>query len=436
MRLLEQVVDKAIGRRHGRLLVAVSGGADSVALLHVLLRLRKDCIVAHCNFHLRGEESDRDERHVVDLCASYGVELLVKHFDVAAYCARHKVSVEMACRDLRYEWFRQLMADRECSRIAVAHNSDDNVETMLLNLFRGTGIDGLAAMAVDNGEILRPLLGVTRRQIEEYLRECGIEYVVDSTNLESDYRRNFVRNELLPMIETRWPGARSALARTRQNLEGARRFYRAKVDEMLTCCDNADFLPNEIVADAPDKVTLLHEFLKRHGISDEIAVKMADSWASSEGIGKRWMTADAEIVLDREGFRLLSLSDAITEPALHVELLAMTDELMTEIKADRSQTVCYLPADDAADEDMIRQHYRLRQPKRGDRISPLGMKGSSLVSDVLKDAKLTIPERRNYFLLEQVSTGEIIWMPGLKRSRHVLVSPTDVAVCRISLDKI
>ncbi|MEE1365889.1 MAG: tRNA lysidine(34) synthetase TilS, partial [Muribaculaceae bacterium] len=255
MRLLEQVVDKAIGRRHGRLLVAVSGGADSVALLHVLLRLRKDCIVAHCNFHLRGEESDRDERHVVDLCASHGVELLVKHFDVAAYCARHKVSVEMACRDLRYEWFRQLMADRECSRIAVAHNSDDNVETMLLNLFRGTGIDGLAAMTVDNGEILRPLLGVTRRQIEEYLRECGIKYVVDSTNLESDYRRNFVRNELLPMIETRWPGARSALARTRQNLEGTRRFYRAKVDEMLTCCDNADFLPNEIVADAPDKVT-------------------------------------------------------------------------------------------------------------------------------------------------------------------------------------
>ena len=434
MRLLEQVVDKAIGRRHGRLLVAVSGGADSVALLHVLLRLRKDCIVAHCNFHLRGEESDRDERHVVDLCASHGVELLVKHFDVAAYCARHKVSVEMACRDLRYEWFRQLMADRECSRIAVAHNSDDNVETMLLNLFRGTGIDGLAAMSVDNGEILRPLLGVTRRQIEEYLRECGIEYVVDSTNLESDYRRNFVRNELLPMIETRWPGARSALARTRQNLEGARRFYRAKVDEMLTCCDNADFLPNEIVADAPDKVTLLHEFLKRHGISDEIAVKMADSWASSEGIGKRWMTADAEIVLDREGFRLLSLSDAITEPALHVELLAMTDELMTEIKADRSQTVCYLPADDAADEDMIRQHYRLRQPKRGDRISPLGMKGSSLVSDVLKDAKLTIPERRNYFLLEQVSTGEIIWMPGLKRSRHALLSPTDTAVYRISLN--
>ena len=434
MRLLEQVVDKAIGRRHGRLLVAVSGGADSVALLHVLLRLRKDCIVAHCNFHLRGEESDRDERHVVDLCASHGVELLVKHFDVAAYCARHKVSVEMACRDLRYEWFRQLMADRECSRIAVAHNSDDNVETMLLNLFRGTGIDGLAAMAVDNGEILRPLLGVTRRQIEEYLRECGIEYVVDSTNLESDYRRNFVRNELLPMIETRWPGARSALARTRQNLEGARRFYRAKVDEMLTCCDNADFLPNEIVADAPDKVTLLHEFLKRHGISDEIAVEMADSWASSEGIGKRWMTADAEIVLDREGFRLLSLSDAITEPALHVELLAMTDELMTEIKADRSQTVCYLPADDAADEDMIRQHYRLRQPKRGDRISPLGMKGSSLVSDVLKDAKLTIPERRNYFLLEQVSTGDIIWMPGLKRSRHALLSPTDTAVYRISLN--
>jgi tRNA(Ile)-lysidine synthase len=259
--------------------------------------------------------------------------------------------------------------------------------------------------------------------------------VVDSTNLESDYRRNFVRNELLPMIETRWPGARSALARTRQNLEGARRFYRAKVDEMLTCCDNADFLPNEIVADAPDKVTLLHEFLKRHGISDEIAVEMADSWGSSEGIGKRWLTADAEIVLDREGFRLLPVGQVAAEPTLKIERLAMTDRLMMQIRSDRSQSVCYLPADEI-DETKFEENYRLRQPMRGDRIAPIGMKGSSLVSDVLKDAKLTIPERRNYFLLEQVSTGEIIWMPGLKRSRHALVSPTDVAVCRISLDKI
>ena len=162
---------------------------------------------------------------------------------------------------------------------------------------------------------------------------------------------------------------------------------------------------------------------------------MADSWVSSEGIGKRWLTTEAEIVLDREGFRLLPEGQVAAEPTLKIDRLAMTDRLMMQIRSDRSQSVCYLPADEI-DETKFEENYRLRQPMRGDRIAPIGMKGSSLVSDVLKDAKLTIPERRKYFLLEQVSTGEIIWMPGLKRSRHALVSPTDVAVCRISLDKI
>ena len=142
----EADVARVICDVEGRLLVAVSGGADSTALLHCLCRLKRDCVVAHCNFHLRGAESDRDQSFVEELCRQHGVSLNVIDFDVEEYCRNHKVSVEMACRELRYEWFASLLEKHGCTRIVVAHNSDDNIETMLLNLFRGTGIDGLVGI--------------------------------------------------------------------------------------------------------------------------------------------------------------------------------------------------------------------------------------------------------------------------------------------------
>lgn len=431
MKQFERKIENVISGLQGRLLVAVSGGADSTALLYALCRLKRNVLVAHCNFHLRGEESDRDQSYVEDFCLKHGVELRVKHFDVPAYCQANKVSFEMACRDLRYEWFRQLMVENVCSRIAVAHNSDDNIETMLLNMFRGTGIDGLVGMKIDTGEIIRPLLQFTRVEIEKYLAEENVDYVIDSTNLGSDFKRNYIRNQLLPQLESRWQGIRRTLHLTQRNLQGVAAFYSSKIDEMLPI--DVDFLPNKVIACAPDRVTLLHEFLKRHNIGGEFVVEMSDSWASGEGVGKRWLTSETEIVLDREGFRLLSLDDIVTEPILNVDVLPMTDELMSQIKTDRSQSMCYLPADDIAERTAFGKFYKLRQPRQGDRILPIGMKGSSLVSDVLKDSKLTIPQRRHYFLLEHVPTGEIIWLPGLKRSRRSLVSLADKTVYCISL---
>lgn len=426
MRQFERLVGKSLTSIEGRLLVAVSGGADSSALLHSLSRLRRDCLVAHCNFHLRGDESCRDEAFVCKLCETLGLPLLIKHFDVDSYCREYHVSVEMACRDLRYDWFRSLLKEYSCSRIAVAHNADDNVETMLLNLFRGTGIEGLCGMCIDNGEVVRPLLQFSRRQIEEYLEDIGATYVVDSTNLSDDYRRNYIRNTLIPGLETRWKGVRSALHRTQENLQGASRFYFTQVKQLLDSLADPSVLDSEVLRKSPDYVTLVHEWLKQNAVSADVAGEMATVWQTMNGVGRHWLCGDVEVVLERDGFHLIKDDcDEERVPLLVDEELCVTDEVMRLMKSDRSNKVVYLP--------LSAEHYILRHPRLGDRISPLGMKGSSLVSDILKDAKLTTLQRRRYWLLEDPERGEIIWLPGLKRSRHSLISADRGVAHRISM---
>ena len=181
----------------GIVLVALSGGADSVALLRCMLELGYKCEAAHCNFHLRGKEADRDEEFCSELCRQLGVRLHRRDCDTRGYSTEHKVSIEMAARELRYDFFRQLAEEEGLEAVAVAHHRDDNAETILLNIVRGTGLRGLAGMPYKNGNIVRPLLNVSRQDILDYLRELGQDFVTDSTNQVADVKRNVVRLKLL-----------------------------------------------------------------------------------------------------------------------------------------------------------------------------------------------------------------------------------------------
>ncbi|MDE5881516.1 MAG: tRNA lysidine(34) synthetase TilS [Muribaculaceae bacterium] len=214
---LEKVVSGAIKSAQAtKFIVAISGGADSIALLASLASARHtQLLAAHCNFHLRGEESIRDQQFVEKICSDLGIRLLVHNFDVPEYQRQNpSTSLEMACRDLRYEWFRQLLSEYNYDRIATGHNADDNIETMLLNLLRGSGTTGLRAMLPDTGTVIRPLLTLHRNEIEAYLKTKGLDYIVDSSNLTSDFRRNFLRNDILPMLRQRWHGLNKALDRS------------------------------------------------------------------------------------------------------------------------------------------------------------------------------------------------------------------------------
>ena len=189
-RVQQFINEKKLLDTYGKVLVALSGGADSVALLRVLLSSGYSCECAHCNFHLRGEESDKDELFVQHLCDRMGAKLHLAHFDTRSYASANKLSIEMAARELRYAWFEELRAQVGANAIAVAHHRDDSVETFLLNLLRGTGIDGLRGIPAHNGRVVRPLLQQSRADILDYLHAIGQDFVTDSTNLQDEYLRN------------------------------------------------------------------------------------------------------------------------------------------------------------------------------------------------------------------------------------------------------
>ncbi|MBQ2025052.1 MAG: tRNA lysidine(34) synthetase TilS [Paludibacteraceae bacterium] len=206
-------------------LVACSGGADSVALLHVLMQLGYTCVALHCNFHLRQEESNRDQAFVESLCKTWNCACHVTHFDTQHYAKNHKIGIELAARELRYTWFEEQRQATGAQAIAVAHHQDDNIETSLLHLIRGTGIQGLTGMKPQNGYIIRPFLGITRADIEQYLQDNGTAYVTDSTNLQTDYTRNKIRHQLIPLLQEINPSFCQVMPTNIQNFRATERIY-------------------------------------------------------------------------------------------------------------------------------------------------------------------------------------------------------------------
>ena len=203
-------------------LVALSGGADSVALALMMKEQGLNIHALHCNFHLRGEESNRDENFVRQFCTQHNIPIEVKHFDTLASAKEHKASIEMEARELRYAWFAERACQLDAEAICVAHHMDDQAETLLMNLIRGTGLQGLSAMSPDrtvNGlRIIRPLLNINKEEILEYLHSKQQDYVTDSTNLERDAMRNRIRLDLMPMLRQLNPNVTECLARTADNV--------------------------------------------------------------------------------------------------------------------------------------------------------------------------------------------------------------------------
>ncbi len=406
------------------ILLGLSGGADSVALLRILLECGANVRAIHCNFHLRGDESMRDEAFCTRLCQKLGVSLEIRGFDVQEYRESEGVSVEKACRDLRYAFFRKRLKEGGYDRIAVAHNRDDQAETVLMNLFRGAGVRGLSAMQPDTGEIIRPLLDVSRAEITAYLEAIGQDYITDSTNLESDYRRNFIRNELLPLVETRWPAAKRKIAETAEIMRGqleANEFFTRNLRQ-----EDTDMLPSGHMADYPSKKWAVREFVTGAGGSEEIAEEITRSLSSSQQVTGKWwrINARTRITAERDGLHIIRATDGDPQTEVQTESHPMDGTLMERIRK-APLTELWLP--------LLPEEVEFRIWQKGDRIEPLGMKGSRLVSDIIRDAKLTTAEKEHVTVAVERATGQLLWVNGLKRSRQRLLSTNDATAYRYIL---
>ncbi len=422
----EEFINKVLSTDEFRLfkdkavLVALSGGADSVALLRTLLDSGCDCRAAHCNFHLRGEESMRDEQFVRNLCQRLNVPLVIKHCDVAAWQQEHGGSVEMACREIRYTWFEQEMEQQGCACIAVAHHADDQVETFFLNLMRGTGTRGLAGMKPLNGNIWRPLLKVTRAQVLDYLDVIGQDYVTDSTNQHNAYRRNRLRNIVLPILEQQFPDARTRILDTMENLShdlGMLERLAHDTLQDLQSIDTAELIKH------PYASTLLYQRIRELGFNRDQCQQAIES-ARRGHSGRQFAARDHLLVVNRKTISVTSSYGQTDDIEIPFDVHSGTIHPIS-IKVHRGSEpftpgMCHAGWRVAFSTQLLEcKRIVLRHWHRGDRIRPFGMTGTKLVSDLFNDLKLDYIDKQSAWLLE--ADGNIIWVVGLRSTAHFTV---------------
>lgn len=411
-----------------KVILGISGGADSVALLRGLLFVGCSIEAVHCNFHLRGEESDRDCRFVKELCERLVVPLQIVDFDTQNYRRQRKISVEMACRELRYDYFEEKRVELGADRIVVAHNADDNVETLLLNLFRGGGIAGLRAMKMDNGRIFRPLLRVNREEILNFLSNINQNYITDSSNSDSRYRRNFLRNEVIPLLETKWPGVKQSISKTASIMGEEEDGINSIVNDLIS---ENKIEYSEIEGKEYGK-WLLRKFIKRHGGSDDIVEEMWRSINTGLRIGARWYAGETMFLFASDKIEVVRLErkkeNYEISKQFEWQAYSNTPDLLDRIKAEKSNRSLWTSINP---EEIV-----LRVRQTGDRMRPLGMRGSRLVSDMVKESHLTAQEKQQVIVAEDKRTGKIIWVENVRRSDMGLITPEDKIIWELKRRKI
>ena len=378
-------------------IVALSGGADSVALLLGLLRLGQPLVAAHCNFHLRGEESDADEAFVRRLCEERGVTLYVAHFETKDYAKQQRISIEMAARELRYDYFEKLRQQLGATSIAVAHHRDDNVETLLLNLVRGSGLKGLCGMRRQNGYIIRPLLELSRADIENYLHAEGQAFRTDSTNTDTAFKRNKIRHELLPLLRTLNPSVEATLAATMQRLAEAQTIVATALGATAS-----DRLPLAELQASATPLTLVFDFLAPYGFSAAQCRQIA--LACSERVGAVYASDGFLCVRDRDALIVGKTPPVVKHFALPSdagEVILPNGAKLTLRRLRRAEFADIPKSANVACLDLARivPPLIVRSPHEGDRFAPYGMKGTQLVSDYLTNRKRNRLEKLSALLL-------------------------------------
>ena len=410
-------------RRDGRYLVALSGGADSVALLLVLQELGYQQEAVHCNFRLRGPESDRDEQFVTELCRERDISLHRAHFDTRGYAELHHVSIEMAARELRYRYFEQLRQDLAMDAICVAHHGDDVAETVLLNLIRGTGLRGLQGIRPKNGYVVRPLLSVSRKDVEQYLKDKQQPYVTDSTNLETDALRNKIRLNVMPQL-------RAVNPKAAENIRWAARC----VADALSVYDEAiERQRREAVVEESDEglkldmrkvssESLLFELLKPYGFSAAVTCGLA---SQRHETGRLFSSQEYDAVVDRE-YLVVRRRTAEEQPLVLPECgtYCLTSGVkLTLAQFERDAT--FQPSKEQhlvhVDGGKVRFPLTVRRVQEGDWFVPFGMTGRKLVSDFLTDRKVNLLDKRKALVVCD-ATNAVVWLVGYRTDNRFRVS--------------
>ena len=432
------------------LLLAVSGGLDSSVLCELCHRAGLDFSIAHCNFQLRGAESDRDEQFVRQLAARYNKEIAVKRFDTEAYAAGKKISIQVAARELRYAWFAEMPDGRGDSRylVATAHHLDDNIETLLMNFFKGTGIAGLRAMLPRQDRLIRPLLFAQRSTLEAFAREHGLDWVEDSSNQSDKYTRNFFRHQLIPLVQEAYPAALSNLADNIGRFRDIELIYRQAIEQqkrkLLEYKGSEIHIPVLKLKRSSPLPTLVYEIIHPYGFTPQqttAVIALLDSTSGKYTLSpthrilrhRQWLiispcqtveaatilieTPDTDIAYAQGALRLSQL------PSSRVPEAAQWQEPSRTRQAAPAGSTAWL---DAA---QIEFPLLLRKWRPGDYFYPLGMRKKKKIARFLIDNKLSLADKEKIWVLEM--NKKIIWVVGLRIDDRFRVTPQTVQVLKI-----
>ena len=422
-----------------KILLTVSGGVDSMVMLSIFVRLGYNIGVAHCNFHLRGNESDEDTAMVVAECEKLGVRCHVNHFDTEAEMARTGDSMEMTARRLRYTWFNELCQSEGYKVIAVAHHTNDSIETFFINLLRGTGLRGLTGINRQFGKVVRPLLYTSRKDILEYAKQNHIPYREDSSNLSTKYLRNKIRLGLLPMLKEINPRFTALMRGNLYRLNDAQRFIDAGIDRIREVAVHSNNGIDTIEVAAIDAMYpldfVIYELLNStYGFKGDVVEELCK--ALKRGVtDRRFYSRDYVAYIDRGNIMVAQIEDEDDCEVL-VEREEMRSYCGNSIlyyeHTDIDNVNEYrLPSNVALlDEAKLQYPLRLRRWREGDSFIPFGMAGRKKVGDYLTDQKVPIVERKRQFVL--LSGEDIVWIVGRRTDERFRVGNNTENILKIT----
>lgn len=400
-----------------KLLLAVSGGVDSVVLCELCQQAGYPFGIAHCNFQLRGDDSERDEKFVAELAGKYKVDFHVVKFDTKNIAKDRKISTQEVARELRYQWFEEIRTKNGYTYILTAHHADDNIETVLMNFFRGTGIKGIRGIEVKHGSVMRPLLFARRSQLEEFLQDSGLQFVPDITNLRDDYTRNYFRNQVIPFIEKSFPGANENVLSNISRFREVEQLYQQAVAvhkrKLLEVKGNEIHIPVLKLKKAEPLHSILYEIIKEFGFSahqlhDVVALLGSDP-------GKYVQSASHRVIKNRQWLIIapnepersnIIIIEKIGNWQFALGNLQLEVTTMANCKPPTANSIACLDAGE------VSFPLLLRKWKQGDYFYPLGMRKKKKLSRFFIDQKLSRTEKENVWVIEM--DKKIIWVVGYR----------------------
>lgn len=432
---LHFVKSQQLFERSEHLLVAVSGGKDSVCLSHLLSLAEYNFSIAHCNFKLRGKESDEDANFVRQFAADLGVNYFEKEFNTTQYAEENKLSIQEAARQLRYSWFRELKEQNAFSKILTAHHQEDSVETFFINLFRTSGLAGLTGIAVVSNDVVRPLLFASRNQIEKHIATFKLSYREDSSNAATDYLRNKIRHELIPVMQKLDSRSYKGLLQSMEYLKSDYALFQylltKEISGFVKKTDDKFIVELALLKQHPMAGDVLFQLLKSFGFHKNEVVKMLNA----EESGKTYYTHQYRALINRNALIIApkNKNDVVTSVFISQSDTEIYFPCNLKIKQLDINQVDLTPDKSIAfvDADKIKWPIELRKWQAGDSFIPLGMKGRKKISDFLIDEKISLLEKENTFVL--LSNNEIVWLVGHRISEMFKITDKTQHVLKLEI---